>query len=1045
MTLSMKERRMKLVGVAAASAILLAGALPVGVHGNESGPDFATAIRPLLSENCFQCHGPDDKKRKAGLRLDTREGATADLGDYAAVVPGDPDRSELIRRITSTDPDEMMPPPDKGDPLRPEQIAAIRSWIESGAEWATHWAFTKPTRPSLPAVNNSDWVSTPIDFFTLARMEANGLSPSPEAEPLKLLRRLHLDITGLPPTLAEIESFKADTGAGAWQRRVESLLQSPHYGERWGRHWLDAARYADSDGFEKDKPRDVWLYREWVIRALNQDLPYDRFVIHQIAGDLLPSPDQDQRVATGFLRNSMINEEGGIDPEQFRMDAMFDRMDAIGKSILGLTIQCAQCHTHKYDPLTHTEYYRLFAFINDSAEGSMVAYSPAELQQKSSVMMEIQSIEEEIRHHHPDWEKRMAEWELTVSRDQPEWDVVRLFNAGDNSQRYHELEDRSLRAGGYAPTYFTATFTNSVDHAELRSVRLEALTDPNLPAGGPGRSVDGLFALSEFKVKARSLADPSKERWVTFTNATADYSNPDHQLGRPYTDREGNSRGITGSVGYALDGKNDTGWGIDAGPGRRNQPRRAVFNADSNFAYPGGTFLEFHLTQSQGGWNSDDNQNLNLGRFRISVSDEAGAVADPLPARVRQLLSIPPDRRTPSQQRTVFSHFRTTVSEWEGYNDRIEAAWKRHPEGTTQLVLSSMDADRDTYRLERGDFLKPAERVRPGVPEFLHPLPEKDNYNRLDFAEWLVSRDSPTTARAIVNRIWQSYFGTGIVATSEDLGSQSQPPTHPQLLDWLAVEFMENDWRLKHIHRLIVNSSTYRQTSRIRPELMDKDPLNQFLARSPRFRVEGEIVRDIALAASGLLDRTIGGPSVYPPAPEFLFVPPASYGPKIWETDNGGDRYRRAIYTFRFRSVPYPMLEAFDVPNGDFSCVRRSRSNTPQQALTALNEPVFMECSRSLARLALDLGGDQDADRIRFAFRRCLTREPDAGEIETLHQFLEAQRSRFRSGQLDPIEIAGPLPAAASAPVNQPEIVDLAAYTALTRVLLNLDETITRE
>jgi hypothetical protein len=483
---------------------------------------------------------------------------------------------------------------------------------------------------------------------------------------------------------------------------------------------------------------------------------------------------------------------------------------------------------------------------------------------------------------------------------------------------------------------------------------------------------------------------------------------------------------------------------MDAGPGRRNQPRKAVFNATQPIAHPHGTLLTFYLAQNHGGWNSDDNQNHNLGRFRLSITTAPDVVADPLPRNVRDILAIPMGSRTPGQTAAVFGYWRTTVPEWRDSNAKIEELWRTHPEASSQLVLQARQKARDTRLLKRGDFLKPDKPVSPGVPAFLHALPADAPPTRLTFAGWLVDRKSPTTARAIVNRVWQSYFGTGIVSTSEDLGSQSDAPAHPELLDWLAVEFMEQGWSLKSLHRLIATSATYRQASKVTPELSARDPLNRLLARGPRLRVEAEIVRDIALAASGLLDRKVGGPSVHPPAPSFLFVPPTSYGPKVWKEEDNG-RYRRALYTFQYRSVPFPALQMFDAPNGDSSCVRRVRSNTPLQALTTLNEPVFMDCARALALRTVREGGSSDAERLTYAFRRCLARTPSEREAAALLALLGKETLRFGRDGLNPWDLA----AADSA--HPPELPhgltaqQLAAWTAVARVLLNLDEMITKE
>jgi hypothetical protein len=1014
--------------------------------------DFEHEVLPLFKARCFSCH--DGRKNKAGLRLDLRSGALrGGESGKPAVVPGDSAKSELIRRVSSTDDDMVMPP--AGERLSEAQVRLLRDWIDGGAAWPDalagdlkrdHWAFRPPLRPPLPKVRHETWARNPIDRFVLARLEKDGLAPAPEADRTTHVRRLSLDLLGLPPSVADVDVFLADKSERAYENLVDRLLSSPHYGERWGRQWLDAARYADSDGFEKDKSRQVWFYRDWVIAALNRDLPYDRFVVEQLAGDLLPNATQDQVVATGFLRNSMINEEGGIDPEQFRMEAMFDRMDAIGKAVLGLTIQCAQCHNHKFDPLTQQEYYRLFAFLNNDHEANVAVYTAEEQMRRADLLRQIHELEAELRHRRPDWRERMHAWEDRVRNDQPEWVVLRpsVHPESDGGQKYLPMADGSFLAQGYAPTKHTVRMTVRTDVKDITAFRLELLNDPNLPLGGPGRSVKGTGALTEFKVQAAPADNPGKAEWVKFVKATADVNPPETPLDPMFDDKSGKRR-VTGPVSFALDGKDETAWGTDVGPGRRNQPRKAVFLAEKPISHPGGAVLTFHLTQNHGGWNSDDNQNHNLGRLRLSLATRPGAEADPLPARVRQILAIPHDRRTPAEEAAAFSHWRTTVAEWKDVNERIEALWKQHPEGSSQLVLQGRDQPRDTHVLKRGDFLKPAASVTAGVPAFLHPLPPGAPPTRLTFAQWLVDRRSPTAARATVNRVWQTYFGTGIVETSEDLGTQSPPPSHPELLDWLAVEFMERGWSLKALHWLIVCSSTYRQSSRVTPELFARDPLNRLLARGPRFRVEAEAVRDVALAASGLLNPKVGGRSVFPPLPPFLLQPPASYGPKIWPEDKGPERYRRALYTFRYRSIPYPVLQAFDAPNGDFACVRRVRSNTPLQALMTLNEPLFLESARALALRAVTEGGKADAERIEYAFRRCVARRPGVEESAALLALLAKQKQHFADPAAKPWELAAADPAKPPALPAGTTPADLAAWTVVSRVLLNLDETITRE
>lgn len=1059
---AMSKRTLSLVIVAAFSsfAILVVGSELNLSSRAQTRVDFVHDIQPIFQTSCVGCHG--EKKQAGGLRLDSGKTALAKV-----IKPGKAAESELYRRVAGLSDQARMPM--GGKPLSAAQIALIKTWIEQGAEWPdepqisnlktqiqTHWAFIAPVRPKLPEVKNSNWVKNPIDAFILARLEKEGLRPSPETDKVTLLRRLSLDLIGLPPTPEEVDAFLADKSAKAYEKQVERLLNSTHYGERWGRHWLDAARYADSDGYEKDKQRNVWFYRDWVINALNRDLPYDQFIIQQIAGDLLPNPNQDQIVATGFLRNSMINEEGGIEPEQFRMEAMFDRMDAIGKSVLGLTIQCAQCHNHKFDPLKQEEYYRLFAFLNNSHEANIAVYTPEEQMKRAEIFRRTREIEAELQHKTPDWQARMNDWEESIKKDQPDWTIVhpKVEDISTGGQKYLPYDDGSFLAAGYAPTKHRVKMIWKTDVKNIAAFRLELLNDPNLPLGGPGRSTKGLGALTEFEVEAAPVSDPKKITKVKIVSATADYNQPERELEPIFYDKT-NRRRVTGPIEFAIDGKDETAWGIDAGAGQRNVPRKAVFVAEQPINIEGEAILTFYLKQNHGGWNSDDNQNNNLGRMRLSVTTAKNAVADPLPANVREILSIPRERRSEAQTQTVFGYWRTTIAEWKTDNERITELWRQHPEGSSQLVYREREEMRPTFTLKRGDFLKPDKQIQPGVPAFLHQLPENAPANRLTFAKWLVDRQSPTTARAAVNRIWQSYFGTGLVATSEDFGKQSDKPSHPELLDWLAVEFMEGGdgtarstskaWSLKHIHRLIVTSATYRQSSKVTPDLLQHDPYNRLLARGSRLRVEAEIVRDIALASSGLLNPKVGGASVFPPSPEFLYLPPASYGPKPWPESTGEDRYRRALYTFRYRSVPFPVLQTFDAPTADISCVRRTRSNTPLQALTTLNETLFLEAARALALKTVKEGGATDEQKAMFAFRRVLARKPTAVELAELLALKNRQFERFTTGELNPWNLATNDPDKAFPLPKGVRMDELAAWTAVSRVLLNLDEAITKE
>ncbi|MDB6005258.1 MAG: Protein of unknown function (DUF1553)/Protein of unknown function (DUF1549)/Planctomycete [Prosthecobacter sp.] len=969
--------------------------------------DFVQDIQPIFSKHCYQCHGAN--KQEAAFRLDHKPSALKG-GDFgAAIVPGKADDSRLMHAVLGTNPKIRMP--RKGDPLSAEEIAKLKTWIDAGAVWpdsasvnidkkTDHWAFKPPVRPPVPAT-----AKHPIDAFIRERLAKEGIQPSPPANPETLLRRLHLDLTGLPPRPQEIAAFATayqHDPAGSVQRLTSNLLASQHYGERWARHWLDAAHYADSNGYEKDPMRFIWFYRDWVISAYNRDLPYDQFIIQQLAGDQLPAATQDQIVATGFLRNTMINEEGGVDPEQFRMEAMFDHMETIGKSILGLTIGCTQCHNHKYDPITQEEYYRMFAFLNNDDEPWRVVYTSSEQMQRAQVLTRTAELEAKLKHDHPKWQQRMNAWVAEVKAAQPPWHTLSFEDDTSGGEKALRQPDGSILAQGYAPTKSDVKFVVKLDAAKtIAAFRLELLNDPNLPAYGPGRSQKGTAALTEFSAEMMIDGKPTK---LKFIKASADYGEPENSPLAPFARDQDltKDKRVTGPIAYAIDGKADTAWGINAGPGRRNVPRNAVFVLEKPVELKSASELSVTLSMKHGGWNSDDLQTMNLGRYRISVTDAPNAEADPLYGK-----------------KVEFTAFRTTVAEWQSVNEEIEALWKQHPEGTTTLVLDRRVEPRMTSVLKRGDFLKPDNRVTTGVPAMLNnPLPKNADGSRLTFAKWLVNKKSPTTARAYVNRVWQACFGTGLVETAEDFGTQGALPSHPALLDWLAVEFMEHGWSTKHLLRLITSSETYQQSSKVTPELLERDPYNRLLARGPRFRVEGEVVRDIQLAASGLLNPTIGGRPVMPPAPAYLFEKPASYAPFPWKVDEDENQFRRSVYVFRRRSTPYPFLTTFDVPNGESSCIRRSKSNTPLQALMTLNETMSMAAAKALGERMWKEGGSDDSSHIAYGFQLCTGRQPTAKETGLLLDMLK--RHQPKPGEID-------------------------SHTLIARVLLNLDETITKE
>ena len=980
--------------------------------------DFVKDIQPIFAERCYSCHGPH--KQEAALRLDHKPSALKG-GDFGlAIKPGHGAESVLVLAIGGKIPKMQMP--RKGDPLTHEQISTIKAWIDAGAEWpdsasvklqikTDHWAFKSPVK--LPTPKNA---THPIDAFIQQRLAKEGMKPATKAAPATLIRRLYLDLVGLPPSSEEMARH-SQTGLTSLTSLIDELLASNHYGERWARQWLDAAHYADSNGYEKDPMRFIWFYRDWVINAFNRDLPYDQFIIEQIAGDQLPNATQDQIVATGFLRNTMINEEGGVNPEQFRMEAMFDRMDTVGKSVLGLTIGCTQCHNHKYDPITQEEYYRMFAFLNNDNEPWRVVYTAQEQMQRTQLLLRIGELESKLMHDHGDWKQRLSQWISTLHKP-ASWSTLRFVDDPSGGEKAIFQADGSILAQGYAPTKSHAKFVVDLKTATtINAFRLELMNDPNLPAYGPGRSQKGTAALTEFTAEMKING---KMTSLKFLKATADFGETENSPLAPFArdqDLEKDKR-VTGPISYAIDGNDKTAWGINAGPGRRNVPRNAVFVLEKPIQVKSKDELTVGIKMNHGGWNSDDLQTMNLGRYRISASSAADAEADPLPPQMREW--IKKGRLNTEQERALFTQFRTSIAEWKPINEEIEALWKQHPEGTTSLVLDAREQPRMTAVLKRGDFLKPAETVEAGVPAMLNPLPKKADSSRLTFARWLVSREAPTTARAIVNRVWQSYFGIGLVETPEDFGTQGAKPSHPELLDWLACDFMDHGWSLKHLHRLIVTSDTYQQDSKVSAKLLDKDPYNRLLARGPRFRVEGEIVRDIQLAVSGLLNPAIGGRGVMPPAPLHLFEKPASYAPFPWKVEADSQKYRRSVYVFRRRSTPYPFLSTFDVPNGEASCIKRARSNTPLQALMTLNETLSMEASEHLAKRMTDRAKGDDTAAIIEGFKLCTSRSPTAKERSLLLSLLKQQRSAHKPDSIPPM-------------------------VTLARVLLNLDETITKE
>ena len=999
--------------------------------------DFAKDIQPIFSRHCYSCHGPE--KQKASLRWDDKTTALKGGENGPVIVPGKSAESRVIHLVAGLEPDAIMPP--KGEPLTAEQIGLMRAWIDQGANWPetgesleakkrNHWAFKTPLRPPLPAVKNKKWARNGIDAFVLARLEKEKLKPSPEADRITLIRRVTLDLTGLPPTITAVDEFLADKRPDAYERLVDRLLASPHYGEKWARHWLDLARYADTNGYEKDKPRSIWPYRDWVINALNRDLPYDQFVIEQLAGDLLPKPTREQKIATGFLRNSMLNQEGGIEPEQFRVEAMIDRMDTLGKSLLGLTINCAQCHNHKYDPFAQKEYYQLYAFLNNDDEAFLEVPTPADEKKRKEILAKVSELEATAMNADTNLGERMAAWEKEIAVVPDDWQVLDPGEWHNFASKYEKQPDKSLLGGGdLQPGAFLKIWVDT-ELTNITAFRLEALTNPNLIYGGPGLGDKGEFLLREFTVEAYALHNPTVTNRIKFTRAFASAEAPGF--------------GITN----AIDGNADAGgWSPSLTPDHRNRNHTAVFQCAEPFGFPGGTRLQLELHQKfekEKDAEGDKNSKLvnhALGCARLSVTTNGTSLkTDPLTAAQRKLLAMPADKRTAKQQQKLFSVFRLADTNCAALNTNIAEAYKDWPYPPTTLVLQQRQTPRVTHIFKRGEMLRPGDEVQPDVLSVLNPLPADAPRNRLGLAKWIVATNSPTTARVAVNRAWMSFFGQGLVTTPEDFGTRVELPSHPELLDWLAREFVDKGWSVKSLHRWIVTSATYRQASKVLPELYAKDQFNRLLARAPRLRVEGEVVQDIALATSGLLNLKIGGPSVRPTIPGNLGD--AVYGGLSWPESKGEERYRRGLYTFWKRSLPFPALAAFDAPSGETSCPRRTRSNTPLQALTTLNEKTFVEAAQAMGLRVLKAGGQDDRSKIIYAFRLATGRAPTSDEVSKLMKFWNEQYRYFEERTADAVNVAVPDVKSLPKDVNLHKV---AAWAMVSRTLLNLDETVTKE
>ena len=985
--------------------------------------NFSRDILPILSDTCFTCHGPDQNQRKADLRLDTKDGALRT--ENPVIIPGKSGDSELILRITSSDPAEVMPPQKSNRKLTAGQIELLKRWIDEGAAWGKHWAYEAPRRP--PAVQTTTWPKNPIDRFILARLEREGLPPAAEAPRETLIRRVTLDLIGLPPTPEEIDAFLRDRSDQAYETVVDRLLNSPHYGERMAWDWLDAARYADTNGYQGDPTRSMWYWRDWVIEAMNRNMPFDQFTVEQLAGDLLPNPQRSQLIATGFHRNHMINGEGGRIAEESRVDYVQDRVETTGTVWMGLTLNCCRCHDHKFDPLAQREYYQLSAYFNSIDEsGATDAYPQARpilpvptLEQETRIA-ELKSreemsntaraeLEQKLRADQPAWEQALAakgdktalaEWAPLVP------DVLRSTGGATLTK----ASDGAILASGENPARDSFVLTLKTRVAPITGIKLEALPDSSFVNSGPGRADNGNFVLTEFSVVL--AGKPLK-----LSAIAADYE----QGGLP--------------LANAVDGKHETGWAIASEFGK---PHTALFEVQNPAA---GNDEEQSATITLE-FNSVHVSHV-LGKFRVSVTNSPAAMLQPVPEGVRSALAVAPERRNDDQKKAVSFYYLGTIPAYGESKRQAEAARlareQAEKEVATTMIVRDSARPRETFILVRGAYDKPADKVTHGVPAVLPALPADASANRLALARWLVAPDHPLTARVTVNRYWQAFFGTGLVKTADDFGVQGEKPSHPELLDWLACEFVESGWNVKHIQRLIVTSAAYRQSSKVSAALAERDPENRLLARGPRYRLPSWMIRDQALAASGLLVDKIGGPGVKGYQPDGIWEE-ATFGQIRYEQEHGDALYRRSLYTFWRRIVGPTMF--FDVANRQTCTVKIARTNTPLHALATLNDVTYVEAARGLAQRVLLGPAADDAGKIATAFRLATARLPKPAELEILTRRLAALRQTYSQNEAAAKQL---LAVGESRPDPKLPPGELAAWTSLATILMNLDETISKE
>ncbi|MDB5340229.1 MAG: hypothetical protein JWN70_5848 [Planctomycetaceae bacterium] len=985
--------------------------------------NFGRDIQPILSENCFHCHGPDAKHREADLRLDSFAGATA----TGAVKPGKSAESELILRILSSDPGEVMPPPKSNLKLTDVQKQLLKRWVDEGGQYTKHWSFIAPVRPAVPAVPATARIQNPIDAFVTAKLVAENLPQAAEADRIKLLRRVTLDLTGLPPTPEELDAFLADTSADSYEKAVDRLLESRRYGERMVWEWLDAARYADTNGYQGDPTRAMWYWRDWAIEAFNKNMPFDQFTIEQLAGDLLPNPTREQLIATGFHRNHMINGEGGRIAEESRIEYVQDRVETTGTVWMGLTLTCCRCHDHKYDPFSQKEYYQLSAYFNSIDESGandagglanpLLSFALPEQQKKVDELRVVETeankardeLDKKVRGAQATWEQELSQ--LLAKSGGPEWTVLTPVEAkSEASATLKVLEDGSLLASGTNPSQdsFVVTFKSPL--ASFTGIRLEALPDDSLVNKGPGRADNGNFVLSELKLQLNGQP-------VELAAIRADFEQGSFPLSA------------------TLDGKPETGWAVASEFGR---PHTGLYEVRSIPTTTGDGLLVCRLE-----FRSPHVSHV-LGRFRLSVTNSPIATFRSIPDKVREALAIASDKRDDAQRKEISEYYVNNEPSLVAAKKVAEDARKNRDSFERSLprtmVMRERAQPRETFVLVKGAYNVPSDKVEHGVLTEILPIPADAPKSRFALAQWLVSPAHPLTARVTVNRFWQQFFGTGLVKSTEDFGIQGDRPSHPELLDWLAVEFRESGWNVKHLVKLIVTSAAYRQSSKIAPGMAERDPENCLLARGPRFRLPSWMIRDQALAVSGLLIDRSGGAPVKGYQPSGVWED-ATFGRIQYAQDHGEALYRRSLYTF-WRRIAAPTV-FFDIANRQNCSVKSDRTNTPLHALVTLNDVTYIEAARGLAqRTLLSATSKDEPSRITEMFRRCTCRQPTAKEAERLGKRLAVLRATYGQNTDATQKL---LAVGESKPDPQLNPAELAAWTGLANLMLNLDEAITKE